>query len=683
MIRRLLSVLLCSAVIATAAPLRIQVPFNDGWKFVKGDYPGASAIRCDDERWDKVTLPHTWNAKDGQDGGNDYYRGPCWYRNTFRLVPVPTGKRLFIRFGAAGTVADVFVNGSLAGRHRGGYGAFAFDITALTKPGEDNVLAVKVDNSPADKSVDFDIPPLQGDFTICGGLHRTASLIITDQAHIDVLDHASPGISVFQDSISEQRASFAVRVKVRNQYPVKKQLGILLSVTDADGRELVRSTLSVLLGPSRDSTLSTRMAFAGPKLWNGRRDPYLHHIRVALLEGSKPLDEVDQALGFRFFRVDPRAGFVLNGKPYPLHGVNRHEDRQDKGAAVSIADREEDMRIIRELGATVLRCAHYQHDASMYDICDREGIIVWAELPLVDRISTSPGFAENAREQLLDLVRQNINHPSICFWSVSNEIYNADGPDPVPLLTELNAVAKKEDPLRPTTNATNKDRAGASVTDLLSVNFYPGWYHGSAEELGTMLDTIRARHPDRQVGISEYGAGASIYQHEESIRMPRHDSPWHPEEYQAAAHELFLDAIAGRPWLWISTLWTGFDFASDRRDEGFSPGVNDKGLVTRDRAVKKDAYYWYKSNWNPEPMVYITDKRFTKRDCSKITVKVYSNAAAVELTVNGQTISRIGSNDNRFIWKDVPLKPGSNIVRAFTVMNGRTISDQCTWRFGE
>ncbi len=387
-------------------------------------------------------------------------------------------------------------------------------------------------------------------------------------------------------------------------------------------------------------------------------------------------------MGLRYYRVDPDSGFFLNGKPYKLYGVALHEDKKDEGRAITDADRRQEMKDILDIGATMIRMAHYQYDQEMYRLCDKYGIVVWTEIPLVNQIVDSKSFEENAEQQLKELIRQNYNHPSVLFWGIFNEIHNQKGPDPLSLVRKLNELAKEEDPTRLTTAASDDEDSTNFVTDVLGMNKYYGWYYGAAKDLGPYLDKWHREHPDRAIGISEYGAGGSVYQHEEHpAKQPRTNGPWHPEEYQTEFHEISWKAIQSRPYIWFSTLWNLYDFASDYRDEGFRPGINDKGIITQGHETKKDAYYWYKVNWNPEPMVHINSKMFTVRDTSVITVEVYSNARDVELFIDGRSVGRKTSEDHRFFWKEVELRLGENYVKATATIDGTEYSDACWWRY--
>ena len=669
---------------------RIGISLNDGWKFMKGNFQEAYAVNFDDAGWEKVCLPHTWNNLDGQDGGDDYYRGPAWYRKRMEVPKALYTKRVFIKFGAAGMIADVYINGKFVGEHKGGFAAFVFDVTHFLNYGKSNLIAVKVDNTSPQVSDKFKIPPLSADFTMEGGLYREAELVFTDAVHISLLDYASPGVFIHQNKVSDTSAEFSVSAELANDTKNSQYISARVSIYDAEGKLVKKSGSEVKITSGGSFDFVNRFKIENPHLWDGRNGPYLYRVVVSLLKRGELLDEVEQPLGLRYYRVDPGKGFFLNGKPYKLHGVCLHEDKKDEGRAITKQDRLKEMDDILDIGATIVRFSHYQYDQELYRLCDKNGIVVWTEIPLVNQIDSSEAFKQNAEQQLRELIHQNYNHPSVLFWGIFNEIHNGKGPDPLKLVQTLDSLARKEDPTRPTTAASNDERSTNFVTEVLGLNQYFGWYYGKAQDLGGYLDKWHKEHPDRAIGLSEYGAGASIFQHEENVEQPRPDGTWHPEEYQTLFHEISWKTIEARPFIWFSTLWNMYEFASDSRREGFQPGINDKGIITQDHETKKDAYYWYKVNWSndslresPSPMVHINSKMFTTRDTNIITVEVYSNAKEVELFANGKSIGKVSSDDHRFFWNNVSLNSGSNYVKAVATIGGKEYFDECWWRYSK
>jgi beta-galactosidase len=662
-------------ILSTDARARESQLLDSGWRFNLADVAGSENPGFDDNGWQAVSLPHNWGWQDAQAGKN-IFRGPGWYRRELVVTP-EKNKRYYLRFEAASLVADVYLNGNLVGEHRGGFGAFCFEITKLISPAGTNLLAVRVDNTKAP-----DIAPLEGDFSVYGGLYRPVHLIVTGAENISPTDHGSTGVTWLQTSVTATQAVLDVTAQISNGTTHRTPLKVVASVVDAEGKIVAKSEQSFLPARSETAPYFLRLTVPSPHLWNGRKDPYLYKAVVELCTSNDiVLDTVEQPLGLRFYSVDPDKGFFLNGKPYPLHGVNRHQDYMDEGWAISETNMDEDMALIKEIGATVVRCCHYQHSEHFYTLCDQAGILVWAELPQVNVVRDTPEFENTSRNQLLDLIRQNINHPSIFVWSLGNEI-GSTSDDPHQELQDLNAVAHGEDPTRPTIQATVMDSRPEmnKITDLLGWNIYPGWYGGQPEEAGSYLD--KRRNTSRSGGfcVSEYGAGANPAQHEQNPKHPTPYGPWHPEEWQAEVHEAVWAAMEQRPFVWGTFVWCMFDFAVATRHEGSTPGLNDKGLVTRDRKIKKDAFYFYKANWNAEPMIYITSRRFTERTNAVTDVKIYCNAKNPELFVNGVSQGKgSGASDCIYIWKSVALSPGENKIAATASSNGRTLTDQCAW----
>jgi beta-galactosidase len=645
---------------------------SEGWRFNLKDIAGSEKTDFADSDWKPISLPHNWGWQEAQQGKN-IYRGPGWYRRELDIKP-EISKRFFLRFESATLVADVYLNGKRVGEHRGGFGAFCFEITKELSDTGTNLLAVRVDNTKAP-----DIAPLAGDFSVYGGLYRPVHLIVTDAENISLTDHGSPGVAWLQTSVSETQAVLDVTAQVSNGTSDKTPLKLVASVVEADGKVIVRSEQAIAPTPRETVPYFFHITMPAPHLWNGRKDPYLYKTVIELRStNDAALDRVEQPLGLRSYSIDPDKGFFLNGRPYHLHGVNRHQDAANKGWAISEADIDEDIAQLTELGATVVRCCHYQHSDYFYSSCDRAGILVWAELPQVNLIRATPEFENTSCNQLLDLIRQNINHPSIFTWSLFNEIGGGD--DPHRELQDLNALAHAEDPTRPTIEATMTDSRPQmnKISDLLGWNIYPGWYGGSKEDYGRQLDWKLNTSKHGGFCVSEYGAGANTAQHEQNPQQPKPNGQWHPEEWQAEVHEAAWAAMKQRPFVWGTFVWCMYDFAVESRHEGGVEGLNDKGLVTRDRQIKKDAFYFYKANWSDEPMVYITSRRHTERTNAVTDVKIYSNASAVELFVNGGSQGqRAGATNGVFIWKDLTLKTGDNLIQARA---GQTLGDSCVWK---
>jgi beta-galactosidase len=679
---RLLFFCLCilvSAVSPLRAAPRDDTRLESGWRFKQADVTGAEQSGFDDSDWQSISIPHNWGWQEAMNG-QPYYRGPGWYRRDLNLGAPQTGRRYFLRFEAASTVADVYLNGNFIGQHRGGFGAFCFEITSQLATNGTNLLAIRVSNAPQP-----DIAPISGDFSVYGGLYRPVHLLITDNVCFTPSDHASPGVAWLQTKVSPEEADLDITAQISNGKKNNPPFTVVASVFDATGNLAGSTEQNIRPAPGRTAPYFLHVTIPNPHLWNGRKDPYLYKAVIELRDTSNVVDSVTQPLGLRFYSVDPDKGFFLNGQPYHLHGVNKHQDREGKGWAVSEADLDEDVALIKELGCTVVRCAHYQHSDYFYSLCDQAGILVWAEIPQVNEIHGTPEFEETSRNQLVDLIRQNVNHPSIFAWSLFNELWPAaTNSDPHRELQDLKITANGEDPTRPTICATSNNGMPQMnrIPDLLGWNIYPGWYSswGAKDSFGKLLD--QRRNDSRHGGfcVSEYGAGANVLQHEQDPKPPVPTSQWHPEEWQAIVHEEAWKQMKARPYVWGTFAWAMFDFAVASRHEGGVPGRNDKGLVTYDRKTKKDAFFFYKANWSDDPILYITSRRFTERTNAVTSVKVYSNAAEVEVSVNGATLGTCENDGNDvFVWDKAGLKPGDNRIEARARRNGQDLTDACTW----
>lgn len=662
-----------------AAPAggRSDTLLDEGWRFSRADAAGAEAPAFDDSAWESVRVPHTYNALDGQDGGGDYYRGVAWYRQRLEAPASLDGRRAYVGFDAANAIADVYLNGVLLGSHRGGFSAFRFDATQAMVSGE-NVLAVKVDNSSVP-----DVPPLQADFTFFGGLYRDVHLLVTPDLHIDVSDHASPGVYLKTSEVSAASATLAARVRVTNSSAAAQTAEVALSVRNDARDSVARFSTSVSVPAGETLEVPLGGAVDAPRLWQGRSDPYLYTAEVQVLRDGAVIDEVTEPLGFRSFAIDPALGFTLNGQAYDLHGVNRHQDRLDRGWAIGKAEHDQDMALIADMGATAIRLAHYQHADYFYELCDRMGMLVWAEIPLVDATTDSLAFSENARQQLTELIRQSQNHPSIVVWGIGNEQRQSDAPSNA-LLGSLAELVRSEDDSRLSAYAHCCGSDTSPLTahaDLVGYNYYFGWYMGTYEQVGSWADGLHISQPSRLFSLSEYGAGGSIVQHEDPPRQPAPTALFHSEEYQSALHEATWLALATRPYIWGKFVWNMFDFASDGRNEGDAPGRNDKGLVTYDRLTKKDAFYWYQASWSSEPLAHITSRRFNPRTTPTIDIKVYSNLPTVALNVNGSALGSLSAPDHVFRWTGVALELGDNAVEAIASdAEGQVMArDAVTW----
>jgi beta-galactosidase len=678
-----------------AAGLRGDSLLNGGWKLKLGDTAGAEQAAFDDSAWEAVTLPHCFKPADGQDGpGTPYYRGIGWYRKHVMAGAELAGKRLYLQFDGSNIITDVWLNGTKLGQHAGGFAAFRFDVTDALKLGQDNVLAVKVNNQEGatanhvliPDSPTASVPPLTADFTFFGGLYRSVHLISAAPLSISLMDHASSGVYIKQGNVSAQSVDLAVTVKLQNQQAAAAEAKVTATIVDDKGAEVqtLSANANVPAQGGVDAVLSGKLQ--NPHLWNGLSDPYLYSVRVELEQAGQAVDAVTQPLGVRSVALDAVNGFQLNGKYLDLHGVNKHQDHKDKGWAISDADTDADFAIIGEIGATAVRLAHYQHAQHTYDVADRAGLVIWAEMPLVNRINDTPEFAANAEQQLVELIRQNYNHPSIAFWSYGNETLLRTGPDPNTLLGHLADVVKAEDPTRLAGYAAaggSDDGPANFHGDAHGFNKYFGWYGGKVSDFGTWADSMHQKHATAPLGVTEYGAGAALTRHAANaaaLDTGGDQTPGaHSEEYQAYYHEQTWNQMRTRPFLWGKFIWALFDFPSDGRSEGDTPGLNDKGLIAFDHSTKKDAFYFYKAVWSKEPFVYITSRRFTTFAQSSTTVRVYSNQPSVTLSLNGTSLGAKSPVNGVATWANLAWTAGPNQVKAVAGDAAGAPQDQVTW----
>ncbi|UJV46436.1 beta-galactosidase [Streptomyces sp. AMCC400023] len=671
----------------TAPDPRVWIQLNTGWRFIRSDATGAQAPGFDDSSWTSVTTPHTWNAVDGADGGNNYYRGVGWYRRHYTVPSTLAGKRLYLQFAGVNQVADVWVNGTYLGQHKGGYSRFRFDATGVLVPGGDNVIAVKVTNAR-----DTNIAPVGADYTFQGGIYRNVSLWAVEDLHVRMTDYAGPGVYLRQSDVTAASATVTVTTKMWNDGNTTRSVVVRTVIADKSGTVVAETSSTAQTVPAATGReFQQTLRIDNPHLWNGVADPYLHNASVEIHDvtggGDRITDVVTERLGLRSLAVDADTGFRLNGSHLHLHGVNLHQDRAVKGWAISDADHTQDFDLIGEIGANAVRMAHYQHDQKDYNLADERGMVVWAEIPLVDIVTDSTAFTTSTQNQLRELIRQNYNHPSIAFWGIGNEQLDYNGTATNRLLASLADIVEAEDPDRLSTYAVrgeDPDNAQAGLhTQTTGFNKYYGWYYGSKDnDLGAWADNLHANAPSRRIAMSEYGVGASTTQHALNPPKPAPGGSWHPEEYQSLFHEAAWKQLASRPYIWGTFVWAMFDFPSDGRNEGGQPGINDKGLVTRDRQTRKDAFHWYKANWADTPTLYITSRRWTQRTDATTELKVYSNASQVTATLNGTSLGTLTSNDHIFKWPNITLRPGQNTVTVTATINGTTYTDTVSWTLG-
>ena len=607
---------------------------NDNWIFTK---KGEST---------NVNLPHTWNGVDGQDGGNDYYRGTCIYEKEISADEMPNGDEIYIQLDGVNSSSTVYFNGRKIAQHHGGYSTFRARLEDIK---ENNTIKVEVDNSPNDT-----VYPQVADFTFYGGIYRDVKLIGVAKKHFDLDYYGAPGIMV-TPIVKDGKAEITVQAFCDAK--------VLFEITD--GGNVICSSEAEGKNPAAIFTLDN------PHLWDGVKDPYLYSASAKLIDGENTVDEIGTRFGIRSFEIDAQKGFILNGREYPLRGVSRHQDRPEIGNALLPEHHEEDIDLICEMGANTIRLAHYQHNQYFYDLCDEKGLIVWAEIPYISK--HMPNGRENTKQQMTELICQCYNHPSIVTWGLSNEITMNGAADPTLIENHkmLNDLCHSLDKTRPTTMATvtmcGMDEEINKISDILSYNHYFGWYGGNVSMYGPWFDEFHEKYPNKAIGISEYGCEALNWHTSEPAQGD------YTEEYQAYYHEELIKQIAQRPYLWATHVWNMFDFAADARSEGGENGMNHKGLVTFDRRYKKDAFYAYKAWLSDEPVLHICSKRYINRTEDVTKVTVYSNQDEVELFANGESVGSQKKGAYPFFYFDV-----KNVGKTELVAKAGNLTDNAT-----
>lgn len=660
--------LLLTVVLATIAcagySQRLVRNLNRAWEFTPGWEVRAGVS-------EPINVPHTWNL-DALAALPTYHRG---LMNYFRRVDVPrewAGKRVYLRFKGANQTADVYINSKHIGQHKGGYTAFCFDVTPLVNFGASNSIWVRLTNAQ-----DMDVMPLVGDFNMYGGIYRDVELLVTPAMHISPTDYASSGVYVTPTFVSPEKASLTVRAMINGTSGTTGDVRFF--VRDASGAALDSVVSRVKIGASGSETVMAMFNISKPHLWHSTVDPNLYKADVVVYSMDKAKkvekDSVGVNFGLRTVEIDANNRFLLNGKPFRIQGVTRHEDVALLGNAMYAQDHERDVQMMRDMGVNAVRLTNYPQSDYFLDLCDRAGIIVWSEIPFTgpglnrDKgYNDSEAFRENGEQQLVEMIRQQYNHPSIIVWGLFNELTQR-GDDPLNYLRSLAETAKNEDPYRLTAGASNQDGAINFVTDLVGFNKTDGWIAGLPADIGTWGASVRKDFPKLKVALSDYGAGASIYQHQDSLLKPVAASYWHPEQWQSYLHEQYWRVISTKNYFWGTFVGAMFDFGSASRREGTRAGINDHGLVTFDRTVKKDAYYFYKANWNKdERFVYLASRRFVERSTPVQTFTVYSPCEMVQLIINGEPLAQIASDgQGTFVWRGCKLRRGENLIEARSI----------------
>lgn len=664
------------------AEAREVTPFNNGWEFKKGPFPTdamQTAARWNAD-WEQVNVPHTWNADDMQKKTNSFYAGVAYYRKHYVFPESLEGKRLFLRFEGVGACAEVYVNGYLVGTHKGAYSAFVCEIGSQVRLGEENEIVVKADNA-ARPDV---IPVNHALFGVYGGIYRPVWLIVTEPCNIVVNDCASPGVYITQKNVSKQSADVSVRVKLDNATLAPAALQLENAIYTREGKLVKVHRQSFELTPQGVQNYVSDFKISHPHLWQGREDPYLYKVVSRLKQDGQVIDEVIQPLGLRKYEAVAGKGFFLNGKKYPMYGVTRHQDWWGMGSALTNREHDFDLEQIMEVGATTVRFAHYQQSDYIYSRCDTLGLIIWAEIPFVNRVTGQEW--DNVHQQMRELIRQSFNHPSIYVWGIHNEVYHPHGYTAA-LTQSVHDLCKLEDPDRYTVAVNGYGHAEHPVngnTDIQGMNRYFGWYEKKIQDIKPWIEKMEKEYPWQRLMLTEYGADANIEHQTELLGDALNwGSDFYPETFQTKTHEYQWGVISQHPYILASYLWNMFDFAVPQWKRGGVDARNMKGLITFDRKIRKDAFYWYKANWSKEPVLYLTQRRNTERERRETSVTVYSNLGTPRVFLNGRELDgvRKGYTDVHYIFDQVTLAEGRNVLRAVIVSDGKEYTDEIVWNY--
>lgn len=682
-ILRMKRIALCLLSLAVMTVMAREVTsFNSGWQFKRGPF-SAEPMRVAaqwDGQWNEVEIPHTWNAQDMQLKAASFYEGVGYYKKKQFFGEELKGKRLFLRFEGVGANAEVYVNDKLVATHKGGYSAFACEIGTALKLGAENEIIVKADNAARQEV----IPVNQSLFGVYGGIYRPVWLVVTEASNITVTDCASPGVYIIQKNVSKKSADITVKVKLDNGSLAPASLTLENVIYTREGKRVASHQQSFALTPQGTLTYHATFTLRNPRLWQGREDPYLYKVVSRLLDGKRVVDEVVQPLGVRNYEIVAGKGFYLNGEKYPMYGVTRHQDWWGLGSALKNDHHDFDLATIMDVGATTVRFAHYQQSEYLYSRCDTLGLVIWAEIPFVNRVT---GYeAENAQTQLRELIRQSFNHPSIYVWGLHNEVYQPH--EYTSALTQsLHDLAKTEDPDRYTVAVNGYGHAEHPVNqnaDIQGMNRYFGWYEKKLQDIEPWVEGLEKNYPWQKLMLAEYGADANLDHQTELLGDALNwGKPFYPETFQTKTHEYHWSVIAKHPYIIASYLWNMFDFAVPMWARGGVEARNMKGLVTFDRKTKKDSYFWYKANWSKEPVLYLTQRRNINREKKETSVTVYSNVGTPKVFLNGQLLTGIrqGYTAVHYLFDSVTLADGKNTLKAVATVDGKELTDEIIWNY--
>ena len=609
-----------------------------------------------------------------------YYEGVGYYRKKCTFPESMEGKRIFLRFEGVGSCAEVYVNDYLVGTHKGAYSAFACEIGQQVKFGKENEIIVKADNTSRPDV----IPTNHILFGVYGGIYRPVWLVVTEPCGIVVNDCASPGVYITQKNVSKKSAEVTVKVKVDNATLTPAPLELENAIYDRSGKLVKKHSQTFELTPQGVQSYSSDFRLNNPHLWQGREDPYLYKVISRLMQNGRVIDEVVQPLGLRKYEVVAGKGFFLNGKKYPMLGVTRHQDWWGLGSALTNKEHDFDLAQIMDIGATTVRFAHYQQSDYLYSRCDTLGLVIWAEIPFVNRVSGQEW--DNAHQQMRELIRQSFNHPSIYVWGIHNEVYHPHGYTAA-LTQSIHDLCKLEDPDRYTVSVNGYGHADHPVNqnaDIQGMNRYFGWYERKIQDIKPWIEKMEKEYPWQRLMLTEYGADANIEHQTEILGDALNwTSPFYPETFQTKTHEYQWSVIAQHPYIIASYLWNMFDFAVPTSKRGSVDARNMKGLMTFDRKIKKDSYFWYKANWSKEPVLYLTQRRNAVREKKETSVTVYSNMGTPKVYLNGKELTgvRKGYTDVHYIFDKVVLNDGKNVLKASLLHQGKEYTDEIEWNY--
>ncbi|MCT4235254.1 beta-galactosidase [Elizabethkingia anophelis] len=683
--KALLLTMLSSASVAYSQ--RVTEDFNKDWKFFQPrnetfnfNFDNGQDFKPSNiDLWESVTLPHTFN-KDDMQRDNNFYTGNVLYQKKFKVSDAQKNKRTFLKFEGVGSVAKLYINNKFIGEHKGGYSQFAYEITNSVNYGKENVLTV-IANNQARKDV---IPVNQFLFPIYGGIYRPVSIITTNKTNFVVTDYAAPGIFISQKNVSAKSADIEIKAKLETTEKTIQNAILETSVINKDGKIVAIVKNPVNISPQGTTYVTQNINLKNPHLWDGVHDPYLYTVSSKIIVNGVDTDVLKQNLGVRTVEVIPGKGFFLNGKHYPMHGVSRHQDEWGYGSALSYEQHKRDMDLMKEMGVTTIRLAHYQQAPQMYELADQYGFLVWAEIPFVNAVSFQEN--DNAKQQMTELVKQNYNHPSIYIWGVHNEVYSKTKDEQVPVLSrQLSDIAKTIDPYRMTgsVNGYNQvDRPENLTTDIQGINHYFGWYGGKIGDLENWAQGLEKNFAQYKVILTEYGADGNMDIGAEEVKQPADvvSGKSFPENYQTETHIQQWAIIEKHPQIAASYVWNMFEFAVPMWNRGGVNARNLKGLITFDRKRKKDSFYWYKANWNPEPMLYLANRRDNMRKNPVTKIQAFSNLKDVKIIVNGKEYpAKNGVNAKHWVIENAQLQKGANTIKAIGKSGGKELTDEITW----